>query len=392
MSRHPARVPVVPALPTAPGGDAGTAPGTSPTRAPGRRRTSRAGRPARAAAVALALLVAAGCGVRLETPPPTEPVPDAVEVVRRAAVADALHVAELADAASADPASSPEAVAELTAVGTQARAHAEALGGVYESGIETDEPDASPTTSPSAVTATPADVVAALTDAAGRSAASADVTADGPLARLVASVGTAQTVSAVRLAPLAGVEAPAVAEAHVPAPDTSGPAGTAASPTPGATSATTSPTTAATLDPDAAAARVPEGLSAADLATLVVAEDAAGYAMEVRAAQSEGGQRDALVARAAQHRQRAQDWAVLAGTEGTDQDPRRAAYTVADAQTPALVQQLETGLAADYATLVGTTAAGTRTSLARLLTDAWSAALAGGAAPVAFPGLPEQTA
>ncbi|WP_139123061.1 DUF4439 domain-containing protein, partial [Cellulosimicrobium cellulans] len=81
------------------------------------------------------------------------------------------------------------------------------------------------------------------------------------------------------------------------------------------------------------------------------------------------------------------------GTDGTDQDPRRVAYDVpADEDTAALARRLEAELAQSYASLVATAAPASREALLALLTNSWQAALAWGAAPVAFPGLPEQTA
>ncbi len=98
-------------------------------------------------------------------------------------------------------------------------------------------------------------------------------------------------------------------------------------------------------------------VGAADLATLVESEDAAGYGYEVRAAQSEGDVRTAAVARAAQHRARAQGWALAAGTDGTPQDPRRVAYALPDDTDPAaFARHVESGLARTYASLVAAAA------------------------------------
>ncbi|WP_454044230.1 DUF4439 domain-containing protein [Cellulosimicrobium sp. Marseille-Q8652] len=200
------------------------------------------------------------------------------------------------------------------------------------------------------------DVVTALVGAAQRTRASADVTQDRELARLLASVATSEHVSARRLAAATG--------------------------------------SAAAADLDAAVVPVeeaPSGVGAADLATLVAAEDAAGYALEVRGAQVDGEARTAAVARAAQHRARAQAWALAAGTDGTDQDPRRTAYVLPDGEDlTTLARRLETDLTTSYASLVATAAAESRGDALALLTDSWLAALSWGATPVAFPGLPEQ--
>jgi hypothetical protein len=361
------------------------APGRPPR--PGQHR-SRPGTALAALVVVLAALLA-GCGVRLETPSPTEPSPDAHEVVRRTAVADAQAVADLADEVAPVV---PDATVRTLLGETAgfARQHVDALGGVYESGLPgpgeasdaTSEPSVEVTTTapvdgaPGAAqtgrtqgTAAPAadddaqppppttdDVVTALVGAAQRTRASADATRDPGLARLLASVATSEHVSAQRLAAATGSDAAAGLPTGAPL-----------------------------------VGSAPSGVGASDLATLVAAEDAAGYAYEVRGAQAEGDVRVAAVARAAQHRARAEAWALAAGTDGTAQDPRRVAYDLpADEDTAALAQRLETELSRSYASLVAVAAPTSRGDVLALLTDTWQAALAWGGAPAAFPGLAEQ--
>jgi hypothetical protein len=320
-------------------------------------------------------------------------VPGALEQVRRTAVDDALLVAQDADAAAAPAAGSapPDVVvAELERVAAQSRAHAAALGGVYDSGIPddlsedlSDAPTRSASPSPSPTPAAPEDVVAALGDAAARTRAAAGTTADGPLARLLASVSAAQRVSAARLAEAAGV----------PAPRRTAPAVPTATPSPSVSPSDDASTPVATSSPGAGAEQTPEGLTADDLAALVASEDAAGYAFELRAARASGDVRRRLAERARVHRDRAQDWAVLGSLDGTDQDPRRVAYAVpGDLDDAALVRRLEQGLATGYASLVGTTAAGTRTVLVDLLADGALTLDAWGADPADLPGMPEQDA
>ncbi|PTU56602.1 hypothetical protein DBB34_08365 [Sphaerisporangium cinnabarinum] len=342
-------------------------------------------------------VLAAGCGVRLDTPPPTEPSPDTVEVLRSGAVDDALAVAALV--ADVTPrVTDPAALAVLGEAAAFAEQHVDALGGVYDSGLEhpaepesgaasgtteTGTPGAGTTTpgtdgtasdpgtagtgtdaagtdaagAPAPGTATTDDVVTALVGAAERTGAAADASPDARLARLLASVAASEHVSAQRLA------------------------------------AATGSTAAAGLAEPPPVDEAPGGVGAADLATLVESEDAAGYGYEVRAAQSEGDVRTAAVARAAQHRARAQGWALAAGTDGTPQDPRRVAYALPDdTDAAALARQVESGLARTYASLVAAAAPTSRAEAVALLADAWAAAVAWGEAPVAFPGLPEQTA
>ncbi|TGJ96659.1 hypothetical protein DLJ96_00735, partial [Actinotalea fermentans ATCC 43279 = JCM 9966 = DSM 3133] len=143
----------------------------------------------------LALLVVAGCGLRLETPPPTEPVPDAQETLRRVAVEGALLVGDLADAAAATPSGLEQgALDALTSTSTQADEHVTQLGGVYDSGLpepdqDGDAPTSGATDEPTGpASATPAEVVEALATSAVALRGAADETEDGPFARLVTSI------------------------------------------------------------------------------------------------------------------------------------------------------------------------------------------------------------
>jgi len=342
---------------------------------PPRPRAARTSRRAHAvvpvlAAVLATSVLAAGCGVRLETPPPAEPSPDAVETARAGAVDDALAVAGLV--ADVTPlVTDPAALEVLEQASTFATQHADALGGVYDSGLGDllDPDDGAPEGAHGAPDepapeeaatdgVTTDDVVTALVDAAQRAGASADVVPDAGLARLLASVAASEHLSAQRLATVTGSTVPDVAVPPAPVVE------------------------------DA-----PAGVGAADLATLVESEDAAGYGYEVRAAQTDGDVRTAAVARAAEHRARAQAWAVVAGTDGTAQDPRRVAYALPDDQdAAALARQVESDLAQTYASLVATAAASSRSAAVALLAETWASAVAWGAEPVAFPGLPERAA
>ncbi|AEG43984.1 DUF4439 domain-containing protein [Isoptericola variabilis] len=348
-------------------------------------------------AAVVAAVLAGGCGVRLETPPPSEPVPDALEVVRRTAVADALVVAEQAEQLAAG-AGDEALLAELERVGAAARLQAAELGGVYDSGLDDPTPSASPQVSETTEPVTPADLVRTLSDAAARSRSAASTTTDGPLARLLASVGASQTVSATRLAGMTDAEPPAHVAPEIPVPPEPGTDeadgsddGAGASDTAGASPdpADASPGPEPSPSPDG----TPEGLTADDLAALVAGEDAAGFALRQRAAMAEGEARGQLLARAEVHTARGEAWARFAGTHGTDQDPRRVAYVVPDREElddTALARTLEEDLAVDYASLVATSAPGTRGVLVDLLVDAALAVDAWGGPPSAFPGLPEQ--
>ncbi|MFF2623315.1 DUF4439 domain-containing protein [Oerskovia jenensis] len=313
----------------------------------------------------LALLAVAGCGLRLETPPPTEPVPDAQEALRRVAVDGALLVGDLADAAGATTSGlDPAALDALASTSTSADEHVTELGGVYDSGLpvpdeDADDPASGATDEPTApATANPAEVVEALAASAVALRDAADQTEDGPFARLVASIAASQDASARQVAATTGTSLP-----------------------------DSLPTPTGLLVPEAA----PSGLSATDLSTIIEAEDAAGYAYEVRAALADGELREAALGRAVLHRARAEAWAQAAGTAGGPQDPRRVAYTVpSDVPTPELAARLESSLAQSYAALVGEAGTGTRLPLVDLVIEANIAAIGWGAPVSAFPGLPEQ--
>ncbi|WP_166846757.1 DUF4439 domain-containing protein [Isoptericola sp. BMS4] len=358
----------------------------------GRRRAALA-------AALLAALVTTGCGVRLESPPVAEPVPDSLEVVRRTAVSDALLVAERAEGALEQvPRGRERLVAELTRIVVDSESQAAELGGEYDSGLATDDPADTPEASAAEDPTTVPDVVASLDDAAARSRTAAGTTTDGPLARLLASVGAAQTVSATRLAALADVAGPDVVDPRIPEPVGQGRAAQPASPAPEESDGTAGTDEGdeaqdASAEDPADEATPPEGLTVDQLETLVVSEDATGYALRLRAALADGTRRERLLAREEAHLARATAWARLAGIQDTAQDPRRVAYEVprrTELGDGALVRTLENDLATDYATLVAGTAPGSRGTVVDLLVDAALALDDWDAEPSPFPGLPEQ--
>lgn len=336
-------------------------------------------RPARVLALLLGLTVLlAGCGLRLETPAPQAPQPDALETVRQRATADALALQVLADSLATSGAEAGLAAAAGT-VAAASTAHLDALGGLYvpfpdataapdaaasDATVDPD-PAASPgptsTTAPSPVTA---DTLVALLDSTAASArADAAAVEDGALARLLASVAVARTQLADAVAGLAALD-PASRPASEPAP----------------------------------LVGLPAGVDPADVADVVQSEDALGFAWEVVAARREGDERGAAAERARSHRSRAESWATAAEVVGTDSDPRRVAYALppvlldaaADpAATAAELAALEVSLVASYAGLVAQADAGERTPLVdAMLTAARSATALTGQTP-AFPGLPE---
>lgn len=334
----------------------------------------------RAAAVAGLLACATvlgGCAdLRLETPPPATPTPDAVEIVRERTARDATDLAALATEAAL---SAPEAVATvLGRVAEVSLAHAEAFGGVYDPfpGV-TPEPTSSPddgagaTVAPTPTTP-PADAAAvldALAAAADTARTDADAAPDGDFGRLLASVWVSRTLLGETLAAAASPEA-----GVTPAPDAP------------------LPVPEVPTDP-------PLGVDAADLATLVTSEDAVGMVWEVVAARSADAARADATARAVLHRDRAEGWAVAAGLARTDADPRLAAYDLpaelvvdgATAETmAAATTEVEAALGVTYTSLVAQADAGARGPLLDAMLDQVRRGLAVGAPTPAFPGLPER--
>ena len=362
-------------------------------------------RRARALAGALALGTAAllsGCGLRLETEPPAEPVPDAAEQVRRDAVDDALALASAAETAAAGADEGVGAVLGLVA--STAGVQVEALGGVYESGLAL--PDgATPSPTPSATdpAPTPADVLALLGAAASEARSDARAADDPALARLLSSVAASRAQLTDRLAAALGAEPPAVdaepeggftaggsadgsgsgdGSAALPSASASGSATGAASPAPAPTASSPADALGADLD-------------RTDALALFLAEDQAGYGFEVAAARLSDDARARARSAAAAHRATATAWAEAVGVAGTAEDPRRVAYELGgDVSTAEAVQAFAAGLLTDLAAVhadaVLDTGASTadRTAAVDGLRTSAVESLAWGAAPTALPGLP----
>ena len=320
----------------------------------GRRFAARA-----SSAAALAALLLAGCGLRLETPDPEPLVPDALEVVRAdtAAAAEGLR----AMAAEADAAAAPEVAPVLARVAALSRAHLDALGGIYVPFPDVTPPAPTATAAP-APPASADDVLAALVESAAEARSDADAVADGPMARLLASVSVARSL---------------LADALATALDT------AAGPT------------VVFVVPET----LPEGVTAQQAAVLVQSEDAAALAWEVTAARSVDADRDLAAARAVIHRDRAQAWAEASGVAGSGADPRRSSYALPDAlDDPATsaeerrvaLGEVEAALADAYMSLVAQASVGARVVLMDAVLDTLRMHISAGAPIPAFPGLPER--
>lgn len=361
-------------------------PTTDPSTRP--RRLPWTGAATRLLAAVLALVVStvvlSGCDLRRETPDVVEPTPDAVESARQQAVDDALALDAAAQAAS--PAAGADVAGLLGQVSAASVQHVEQLGGEYDSGLDEATPSAA--ASPVTPVASAADVLTELGEAAAAARDEAVSVPDGPLARLLTAVSTSRALLATSLAGALGAAVPPGAEAAAL------PGTTDAADVTGATGTTdTASAPAAPSDPEPTATALPN----AALTALALAEDQAGYGLEVAAARLSGGQRDTAKAAAARHRAQAQTWAEAAQVAGTAQDPRRVAYTLpagsADAATAAaLARQIETTLTATYTDAVAAAGTEQRPTLIALARGAALASLAWGATPNAFPGMTEQAA
>jgi len=330
-----------------------------------------------------------GCALRWETDAPAEPVPDAAEAARRSAVDAALDLGAAARAAA--PGAPAPAAEVLTLVDIAAAGQAQALGGVYDSGLPGATPTATATPAP-AVTAGPADVLALLGTSASEARADALAAPDPGLARLLASVAASRAQLATRLAAALGTEAPAV-DAPADEPSAAGAADGSGS---GDGSATGTPATATpSAGPTEPADAQGTDLDRTTLVGLVLAEDQAGFGLEVAAARLGSTERQAARAEATERRAAATAWALAAGVAGTADDPRRVSYAIdGDITTPEGVRAFAAGLLTDLAAAYGDAVRQTsarsadRTATVDGLRECAVAALGWGVAPTPLPGLP----
>lgn len=358
-------------------------PGRSRAAAP---RSARARRPPllRTAALLVVALGTAGCGLRLESPPPAEPSPDAVEQVRARTVDDALDLAQAATAVA--PTVTDEPVrAVLDDVAAFSARHAEELGGRYVSGLPTPTVSATTTAAPTVTDVT--GLLEELAADAARAAKDADEVPDGELARLVASVSVARDQLTDRLAAAGALPRPAPTAAPDARADGATPTDPAA-PTSGPTDGT-GPAEGTGATDGTGATTPPEGA-----AELALAHDEAAWTSTVLAARADDAARAGLLEAAARHRAASDVWARTAGVAGQPSDPRRAAYALpAGVDDPVVVESLpralEQAVADAAASAVVGAPTGTRAAAVAELRTATAAAVARGAAPVPFPGMPE---
>ncbi|WP_163542565.1 hypothetical protein [Occultella kanbiaonis] len=247
-------------------------------------------------------LLLGGCGVRLDGPPPEVPSPEPGEILRQEAALETAEILALAEAAGAEAQASGatgDAPGDLAHIASDASAHLTDLGGVWTAPPRpsaTDGPDSGdeatePTPTPSGPV-TGEDVLDALEGSTAADRA-ADPDADADLATLLASIAINRALWAAELRADLGL--------------------------PGGPDSSTDP---ATADLD-----IPDPLPAS-AAPVVRTLDALGYTQEVIAARADSSERDEAAAAAVTLRDMAEDVAVAAGIDGTDADPRVAAYSI----------------------------------------------------------------
>lgn len=283
----------------------------------------------RASAVVLVALAVAGCAWRLETPPPTWPTPDPVTQVRDAAAQREQDVIDAITATSTQAGAVDVVLTEIE--GPHATVRLEALGGVYAA-----YPDTSPSPTDDDAHASPS-VVEAVSAARDGHLADALVTDDENLALLLASAGLSHALSAWYAQwvtdAISAASEPVIAERLLP-----------------------SDALANSMDFIPPAGAIP----ADTLADLALAHDQARYAYEVMAARAVDEEREWWLARRDLQTARADALTGLAGGV----DLRQAVYVVLAESTadPAarsdFAHQVETTLAATYASLLAKTSSG----------------------------------
>lgn len=270
----------------------------------------------------LVALAVAGCGWRLETPPPNWPSPDPVTQVRDAA---AEREQLVLDATQSSNGGTPAEVVLSEIETAHSPVRLDALGGVYVA-----YPDASPSPTDTGSETSPS-LLEAVAAARDGHLADALATDDDDLALLLASAGLSQALSAwyptwVTEA-IGAADQPVVAERLV-ASDVL------------AEGNDLIPTTAS--------------MSTDTLAELALMHDQARYAYEVMAARAVEDEREQWLARRDIQAARGQALVELAGVA----DLRVATYVVLGEQTadPAvrgdLAREIESGAAATYAALL----------------------------------------
>lgn len=256
----------------------------------------------------LVALVLAGCGVRIDTPPPDFEHPQGEDALRQDA---AEQVAQLIDAIGYAAGATDGAVLEvLAAVDADAREHLEALGGLWEPPPRPDDPE--PTQPPLIDPLDPPGVAGLLERTAQRLTEDA-LTAEPEFATLLVSIATNYVVQAQALHAALGSDPAPLEEVPDPVP--------------------------AMLGSDATA--------------LCRVLDAAGYVAEIRAARASGQQADTLAGQARSLRAQSELVAQRGAFSGTDDDPREPAYALELDDLAGQAEQLRRDLVPAWLAVLG---------------------------------------
>ncbi len=306
-------------------------------------------RPRLLAAVTAGIAVAAltaGCGVRIGSPPAPIPSPDQVETLRQALARNASEVVDLTDRVDSE---APAELFESISVSAVDQVHD--LGGLWVPPPRPEDPEESPTDPSTSPTGEPTGI-STRTAVAELSASLAQVdrlVADDLPHEWTAVVGS--LLLSRRSMVAAGRDALGL--------------------------------DCGTLCPEPVAA-----VSLMDGPTkdaIISHLDAIGYLSEIAAARASGEEREALADRAARYRQSA---ATMVGPRaGTDADPRRPAYSIADDGLLTSIQLLQGELVAGWIAAAAESEGADRDAA---LEQAWTAYLAAHGGPVvagAWPGL-----
>lgn len=160
----------------------------------------------------LAALSLAGCGLRLETPPPVAPSPDTAEELRQDAAAGAATIA----ATVSDVTAEGTTAELLTRIGAEADAHLDALGGVWVAWPD-GPPEGAVAPAPPPTGAVPepdaADVLGLLTTGAADAREGAVAAPTEDLAAVLAAVSLSRAHGAAQVAAATGAPAPESAAA-----------------------------------------------------------------------------------------------------------------------------------------------------------------------------------
>lgn len=308
------------------------------------------------------LTLLGGCGLRLETPPPSAPAPDAAEVLREAMVADALTIKQYASdlRGAADVREDTQAVLDL--VVQSATEHELALGGIYDPGPEyvSTEP---PVTSPSDEPVTVETLVTKLAVAANRARSTLPTESEPLRARLYATIAASNHAHAVELSATQDGEA-------LPTTDF-GDAVAAAGTAP-----------------------LPEGIPVEETSELIASLDAVGYAREQWGLRQEGNRATRILNKSKAERAQAMAWADSYGLTGTPEDPRELFYVIGDDPTsPRAIRSFIRGEYVEqthrYSALLATVEPDARIAVLDLMTATYLEARNQGADAQVFPGMRE---